>query len=116
MSVFKKIAIVGGLGDLGKHVTAAILAEGDRFDLTLITRKSGQSQAPAGAKIVEVDNYNEIDGLTKALSGQDVLMSFHNTAAAPGGTIPFTFPLSIIIFAAFNEGSRILQIASQHTN
>ena len=40
MSLFKKIAIVGGFGDLGKHVTAAILAEGDRFDLTLITRKT----------------------------------------------------------------------------
>ena len=91
MSLFKKIAIVGGFGDLGKHVTAAILAEGDRFDLTLITRKSGQSHAPAGAKVIELDDYSDGDGITEALTGQDVLMSFHNTAAAPGGMFPCSF-------------------------
>ena len=88
MSLFKKIALVGGFGDLGKHVTAAILAEGDRFDLTLITRKSGQIQAPAGAKVIELDDYSDSDELIEALTGQDVLMSFHNTAAAPGGMFP----------------------------
>jgi dihydrodipicolinate reductase len=87
MSVFKKIAIVGALGDLGKHITAAILAEGDRFDLTLITRKSGKQAIPVGAKVVELNDYSESDELTQALTGQDVLMSFHNTAAAPGGTV-----------------------------
>ena len=88
MSLFKKIAIVGGFGDLGKHVTAAILAEGDRFDLTLITRKSGQSHTPAGAKVIELDDYSNSDEITEALTGQDVLMLFHNTAAAPGGMFP----------------------------
>lgn len=91
MSLFKKIAIVGGFGDLGKHVTTAILAEGDRFDLTLITRKSGQSQAPAGVKVVELDDYSDSDELTEALTGQDVLMSFHNTAAAPGSMFTCSF-------------------------
>jgi hypothetical protein len=88
MSLFKKIAIVGGSGDLGKYITAAILAEGQRFDLTLISRRSGGQLSLTGAKIIEVDDYIESEELTHALTGQDVLLSFHNTAAAPGGRVP----------------------------
>ena len=86
MSLFKKIAVIGGSGDLGKHITAAILAEGQRFDLTLISRRSVGHQSSIGpAKIVEVDDYAESEELMRALVGQDVLLSFHNTAAAPEG-------------------------------
>lgn len=87
MSLFKKIAVVGGAGDLGKYVTAAILAEGQRFDLTLISRKSSGNRLPSTvpARVIEVEDYSDSEDLTLALTGQDVLLSFHNTAAAPGG-------------------------------
>jgi putative NADH-flavin reductase len=89
MSLFKKIAIVGGAGDLGKYITAAILAEGQRFELTLISRKSSGNLLPSTvpARVIEVENYSDSEDLTLALTGQDVLLSFHNTAAAPGGNI-----------------------------
>lgn len=85
MAEFKKIAVVGGFGDLGKHVTAAILAEGARFELTLISRKLSESPGSTAIKQVEVGDYIESERLTRALVGQDVLLSFHNTAAAPEG-------------------------------
>jgi putative NADH-flavin reductase len=89
MSLFKTIAIVGGAGDLGKYITAAILAEGQRFELTLISRKSSGNLLPSTvpARVIEVENYSDSEDLTLALTGQDVLLSFHNTAAAPGGNI-----------------------------
>ncbi|KFY49826.1 hypothetical protein V495_00437 [Pseudogymnoascus sp. VKM F-4514 (FW-929)] len=84
MSLFKNIAIVGGSGTLGQHFVKAIHGEGDRFSLTVITRKAGEHQFPAGIKVIEVGDYSEKnDLLREALVGQDVLIAAHNGEFAP---------------------------------
>jgi putative NADH-flavin reductase len=91
MSLFKNIAIVGGSGTLGQHFVKAIHGEGDRFSLTVITRKAGEHQFPAGIKVIEVGDYSEKnDLLREALVGQDVLIAAHNGEFAPAGKLPQT--------------------------
>jgi putative NADH-flavin reductase len=82
MSSFRTVAVVGATGSLGQHIVEAICAEGDRFHLTVITRKSSSSEQLVGVKTIKVDSYSDNDQfLLETLRGQDVLIVVHNTTA-----------------------------------
>lgn len=72
MPYLKKIAIVGGSGQAGRHIVEALVASG-KFILTAITREESSSTFPSAVK-VRKGNYHSSDFLVTALQGQNVLI------------------------------------------
>lgn len=52
------------------------------FDITVLTRESSTHKFPEEVKVVKVD-YTNLESLTKALEGQDALVSAVATLAVP---------------------------------
>lgn len=76
--VFTKLIIAGSTGYVADHAIRAILASTKpKFDVTILTRAdSGKTPASIpGAKILPVD-YNNHNGLVKAIAGADAILSF----------------------------------------
>ncbi|GES79711.1 aromatic alcohol reductase [Rhizophagus clarus] len=79
MSSFKTVAIPGGTGSLGYHVSEAFLNDGS-YKVKILRRKPENTDektnllASKGAEIVYVD-YNQKDDLLNALKGTDVIVS-----------------------------------------
>ncbi|KAH7364228.1 hypothetical protein BKA65DRAFT_546116 [Rhexocercosporidium sp. MPI-PUGE-AT-0058] len=69
----KKVAFAGASGNLGSAILKELL-ESKLFDITVLTRKSSSHTFPSEVKVVKV-NYEDLDSLTTALSGQDALVS-----------------------------------------
>ncbi|KAI1313337.1 NAD(P)-binding protein, partial [Xylaria venustula] len=78
MSALKKIAIAGSTGNLGPAILKRVVEAG--FDVTVLTRQQGAHSLPASVKVAEVD-YDSLDSLTNALTGQDALVSTISTPA-----------------------------------
>ena len=72
MSV-KRVVVVGATGTVGTPVTKALLEAG--FEVTAFTRASSNNDFPAGVKVSEVEDYEDVAALTKALKGQDAVVS-----------------------------------------
>lgn len=75
MSQSRRIAIVGGTGNVGKPIVEAISKHPARHTLTLISRQ--ESTAPAsldGSVRVIKGDYSSVDFFASALAGQDVLV------------------------------------------
>ncbi|KAJ6008128.1 oxidoreductase CipA [Penicillium herquei] len=89
-----KVAIAGGTGNLGPSILKALL-DAD-FEVTLLTRSTSDEQDPRTK--IEVVDYNSLDSLTKALTGQDALIS-----ALGYGTIPEDIHLRVVD-AAYKAG------------
>jgi hypothetical protein len=66
------IAIVGANGNVGKHITSALLAKG-RFNITAITRARSSHTFPADVNTAFVD-YTDPSTIEAALRGQDALI------------------------------------------
>ncbi|KAJ5720815.1 oxidoreductase CipA [Penicillium malachiteum] len=66
-----KVAIAGGTGNLGPSIVKALL-DAD-FEVTLLTRSTSDEQDPRTK--IEVVDYDSLDSLTKALTGQDALVN-----------------------------------------
>lgn len=76
--VFTKLIIAGSTGYVADHAIRAILASTKpKFDVTILTRAdSGKAVASIpGARIIPVD-YNDHNGLVKAITGADAILSF----------------------------------------
>jgi len=79
MSSIKNVAIIGGAGgNLGPAVTSALLDAG--FNVTVLSRSSSSSSAPAGAKVHKTD-YASSSSLEEAFKGQHAVVSTIATAA-----------------------------------
>jgi uncharacterized protein YbjT (DUF2867 family) len=70
---YKTVTIVGASGSLGKPVLARLL-ESKNLKVRALTRASSKATYPSGVETVEVD-FSSVESLTKALQGQDVLLS-----------------------------------------
>ncbi|KAJ9144190.1 NAD(P)-binding protein [Pleurostoma richardsiae] len=68
----ERVAIVGAGGQIGRHMTAALLASG-KHTITALTRPNSTSKLPAGLKVVPVD-YTDEAALVAALAGQQFLI------------------------------------------
>ncbi|KAI0018577.1 hypothetical protein F4780DRAFT_750846 [Xylariomycetidae sp. FL0641] len=77
-SPIKNVAVVGGSGNLGRAVVAALLDAG--FSVTCLTRQGSSSTFPSGVRTVKVD-YDSVASLRAALEGQDAVVSTIATAA-----------------------------------
>ncbi|KAJ5959687.1 uncharacterized protein N7479_006837 [Penicillium vulpinum] len=75
-----KVALVGATGNLGPAVLKELLAAG--FDVTVLTRQGNSNTFDSRAHVAEVD-YESLDSLKAALSGQDVVVSTLNVGAVP---------------------------------
>ncbi|KAI1810792.1 NAD(P)-binding protein [Poronia punctata] len=80
-SPIRNVAVVGGSGNLGRHVVLELLNAG--FTVTALKRQNSTSTYPAAVVAKEVD-YSSIDSLTTALKGQDAVVSALATAAVGG--------------------------------
>ncbi|KAF1967443.1 CipA protein [Bimuria novae-zelandiae CBS 107.79] len=77
----RTIAIVGATGQLGKHITSALL-KNPTFTITALTRGTSTSSFPSGVKPFSVD-YSTPSTLTAALTGIDALIITLAVSAPP---------------------------------
>ncbi|KAF5602573.1 isoflavone reductase [Fusarium pseudocircinatum] len=78
MSKINTVAIIGGSGNVGAHVTKELVAAG--FSVTVLTRQPSTVAFPPGAIVRRID-FDSPERLTKVFSGQDAVVSL----IAPGG-------------------------------
>lgn len=71
-SQIKNIAIVGGSGQIGSVIVDNLL-KADRFKVTAVTRPDSKSKFPDGVE-VKKGEYDDLEFLQKALTGQDALI------------------------------------------
>ncbi|KAI9831847.1 MAG: hypothetical protein M1826_002879 [Phylliscum demangeonii] len=70
MSQIKNVVLLGGTGNLGSHVLAA-LVKSKKFNVTVVSRKDSKATFDASQKVVKVDY--TLDALAKAFDGQDAV-------------------------------------------
>ncbi|RSL57035.1 hypothetical protein CEP53_006593 [Fusarium sp. AF-6] len=71
MTTFQKITLIGK-GLFGSAVLSELVTGG--FEVTLLSRSEKPDEVPEGVRRVVVD-YNDVESLTKVLSGQDAVIS-----------------------------------------
>lgn len=69
----QKIAIIGAGGQVGSHITKALIAQG-QHQVTAISRTGSTSVMPEGLDAVKHVNYADKDSIVAALKGQDALI------------------------------------------
>ncbi|PLB52318.1 NAD(P)-binding protein [Aspergillus steynii IBT 23096] len=95
-----KIALAGASGNLGPAVLEQLLNAG--FEVTVLTRENKDNKFDTRAKVAQVD-YNSLESLTSALTGQDVVV---NTLGA--GTIPREIHLRLVDAAVAAKVQRFI--------
>ena len=78
-----RVAIVGASGNVGSHITSALLATG-KHQVTAITRAGSTSKVPEGIIAIKSIDYNDPSTLVEALKGQEVLINTVSASAAGG--------------------------------
>ncbi|KAK1087579.1 hypothetical protein LTR33_000984 [Friedmanniomyces endolithicus] len=68
----KRVVLVGATGAVGAPVLQTLLDQ--HFDVTVFTRASSNHSFPSNVHVANV-NYEDVAGMTKALQGQDALIS-----------------------------------------
>ncbi|KAI9684240.1 MAG: hypothetical protein M1822_005713 [Bathelium mastoideum] len=77
----ERVAIVGASGQIGEHITKALLKTG-KHTVTALTRQGSKNEVPPGAKAISVD-YNDESSLLAALRGQQSLIITLAATAPP---------------------------------
>ncbi|KAL7794423.1 hypothetical protein V8C37DRAFT_69102 [Trichoderma ceciliae] len=76
---FENVALTGASGNTGKVVLKALLDAG-KFNVTVLRRSGSSSTFPDNIKVIDVD-FESVDSLAAALSGQDVVISTVGSSA-----------------------------------
>ncbi|KAK3695804.1 hypothetical protein B0T22DRAFT_418648 [Podospora appendiculata] len=71
-STITKVALAGATGNLGPAILAALVKAG--FAVTVLTRQASPANLPPSVTAVQVD-YDSLDSLVSALTGQDAVIS-----------------------------------------
>ncbi|CAI7589786.1 unnamed protein product [Penicillium viridicatum] len=95
-----KVALAGASGNLGPAVLKQLLDAG--FDVTILTRQGSDKTFDSRAHVAQVD-YESIDSLKAALSGQDAVVSTLNV-----GVVPLPTHLRLIDAAAATGVKRFI--------
>ena len=95
-SIYRNVLLVGATGVVGTHILPALLAD-STFNVSILSRVNSSAKFPSNAKVIKVD-YSNSAALTKALVGQDVVIS-----TTGGETLASDFSLTLIQ-AAINAG------------
>jgi hypothetical protein len=72
-NIYKNVLLVGATGNVGQHVLPALLAD-SKFNVTVLSRTNSKATFPSNVKVIKID-YSNTAELTKALAGQDVVIS-----------------------------------------
>ncbi|KAF7904736.1 hypothetical protein EAF00_002070 [Botryotinia globosa] len=72
MSEITKVALAGASGNLGPAILDQLIKAG--FQVTVLTRQSSTHKFPSPVTVKEVD-YDSLESLTNALTGQDAVVS-----------------------------------------
>ena len=72
-------------GDLGEPVLKALVNSG-KFNVTVLVRSASKNSFPLHVEVIEVD-FTSVESLTKALNGQDALVSTVGISGLEGQTI-----------------------------
>jgi uncharacterized protein YbjT (DUF2867 family) len=72
-NTYKNVILLGATGDTGKYILPALLADSN-FNVTVLSRINSNAIFPSNVKVIKVD-YSDKNALTKALVGQDVIIS-----------------------------------------
>ena len=72
-------------GDLGEPVLKALVNSG-KFNVTVLVRSASKNSFPLPVEVIEVD-FTSVESLTKALNGQDALVSTVGISGLEGQTI-----------------------------
>ncbi|CAG8224194.1 unnamed protein product [Penicillium salamii] len=75
-----KVALVGASGNVGPAVLEQLLIAG--FDVTVLTRQGSDHTFDPRAHVAKVD-YESLDSIKNALTGQEVVVSTLNAGAVP---------------------------------
>ncbi|KAK6341657.1 hypothetical protein TWF696_008726 [Orbilia brochopaga] len=75
----KNVLIIGGSGNIGAPIVAALSAE-PSVAITILTREDSKSTFPAGIPVKKAD-YNSHSSLVAAFKGHDTIISIVNTFA-----------------------------------
>ncbi|KAH7037090.1 uncharacterized protein B0I36DRAFT_371789 [Microdochium trichocladiopsis] len=78
----KNVAITAATGALGSVVFKKLVASGE-FKVRVLSSSGSTSSFPAGTDVVKVD-YSSLESLTKALEGQDAVVSAAGNEGIPG--------------------------------
>ncbi|KAB5584998.1 hypothetical protein GE09DRAFT_1048209 [Coniochaeta sp. 2T2.1] len=78
MSPIKKVAVIGGSGNVGRPILEELVAAG--FNVTALTRESSTATFPKGVTVKKV-NFSDSKSLGEAFAGQDAVVSAIATAA-----------------------------------
>ncbi|KAJ6188315.1 hypothetical protein N7519_003223 [Penicillium mononematosum] len=78
-----KVALAGASGNLGPAILKELLAAG--FDVTVLTRRGSDNTFDSRVHVAQVD-YESLDSLKAALSGQDAVVNTLNVGAIPKST------------------------------
>ncbi|CAF1462835.1 unnamed protein product [Adineta ricciae] len=70
---YRNVLLVGGAGDLGKHILFGLL-EDSSFNVTVLSRLNSNSLFPSNVKVLKVD-YSNKNSIIESLTGQDVVIS-----------------------------------------
>eukprot|EP00834_Sanchytrium_tribonematis_P006393 NODE_466_length_7077_cov_0.565205.p2 type:complete len:283 gc:universal NODE_466_length_7077_cov_0.565205:290-1138(+) len=72
---YSKVAIIGGTGNIGKPITHALIEKG--FQVLVISRDSKKAKELFGERVkyAELQDYNNIDEITKVFQGYEVVLS-----------------------------------------
>jgi nucleoside-diphosphate-sugar epimerase len=79
MSAIKNVTVTGAAGSLGEVVLNKLISSG-KFNIQVLRRNGSKSTFPSDVKVVDVD-FESLDSLKAALTGQDAVVS---TVGAPG--------------------------------
>ncbi|KAK4198769.1 hypothetical protein QBC40DRAFT_330464 [Triangularia verruculosa] len=82
------VVLAGAIGNLGPSILEQLLLAGE-FTVTVLIRKESPRTFPAPVKTITVD-YDSLDSLTSALSGQDAVVS----------TLPMSPPKKLLLIEA----------------
>ncbi|KAL2678683.1 hypothetical protein Neosp_009434 [[Neocosmospora] mangrovei] len=80
MATIKNVAVIGATGNLGPHITRALVDHG--FKVTALTRASSSSALPVDVEVKRVD-FESQESIIEALRGQDAVISTIGTLALP---------------------------------
>lgn len=75
---FDSLAIFKGTGSIGKHIVQELVDQG--FQVSILSRNSKHDSVPKGVTLKTVD-YDDLESLKSALTGQDAVVSTIATAA-----------------------------------
>ncbi|KAF3916378.1 hypothetical protein ABW21_db0206333 [Orbilia brochopaga] len=73
----KNVLVIGGSGNMGTPIVAALAAE-PSINVTILTREGSTSTFPSGITVKKAD-YNSHDSLVAAFKGQDTILSLVGT-------------------------------------